>query len=206
MKCSSITTAWLLLERCATVVVDGFAPVVAPTALSRQKRINTVLQPFFAIREDDPPPDWDGIGESSKEPLQVSNDLKKKDENNKSFDTNQLAGDNKQEPEIYHLERKFTGAPTKPPLFSQQQPSNANQAAYEREFNLASVFEQTLPLQALGLLAAICIVAYVGFSGGITDGSDRILYRDDEVDETLQPDFWRDRDALPRVSDTSVFL
>lgn len=51
---------------------------------------------------------------------------------------------------------------------------------YEREMNLASRFEQTLPVQALLLAMAIAFVAYVGLSGGITDGSNRYFFDDND--------------------------
>jgi len=81
---------------------------------------------------------------------------------------------------------KFTGAGGSSPLFSQDSaPRNKNDSnnnnPYEREINLASAFEQTLGLQALGLLAALVFVLYVGFTGGITDGSDRYNYGEDDI-------------------------
>ena len=86
---------------------------------------------------------------------------------------------------------KFTGAgSSSSPLFSQDSApparnnDNSNDDSnnpYEREINLASAFERTLGLQALGLLAALVFVLYVGFTGGITDGSERYNYGEDDI-------------------------
>ena len=80
--------------------------------------------------------------------------------------------------------RKFTGASS--PLFSSNdrnsQQSNI-QREREREFNLAGRFERTFPIQAAILLASAIFISLVGLSGGITDGSDRYFYGDDDLIE-----------------------
>ena len=85
--------------------------------------------------------------------------------------------------------RKFTGASSNNNLFTNgnneqysSSPSSNIQREREREFNLASNFERTFGIQAVLLLAAIIYVASVGLSGGITDGSERNFYGEDEVD------------------------
>ena len=86
--------------------------------------------------------------------------------------------------------RKFTGAPPAPPaspfseggsLFSERPSRTAFERERRQEFNLASRFEQTLPLQAGLLLLAACVIVSVGLSGGITDGSNRDLGDFDEI-------------------------
>jgi hypothetical protein len=52
----------------------------------------------------------------------------------------------------------------------------------EREVQLVSLFERTLPIQIITLLAIISFTIYIGLSGGITDGSDRYTYSDMEND------------------------
>jgi hypothetical protein len=47
---------------------------------------------------------------------------------------------------------------------------------------LVSLFERTLPIQIITLLAIISFTIYIGLSGGITDGSDRYTYSDMEYD------------------------
>jgi hypothetical protein len=82
--------------------------------------------------------------------------------------------------------RKFTGASA--PLFTKRDtnPDNENanlQRERQREFNLASRFERTFPIQAVILLASAIFISVVGLSGGITDGSERYFYGDDDLIE-----------------------
>ncbi|KAL7448247.1 hypothetical protein ACHAWC_000469 [Mediolabrus comicus] len=89
--------------------------------------------------------------------------------------------------------RKFTGASSSQSLFttnnneqsSSSSPSSNLQKEREREFNLASNFERTFGIQAILLLASLIGVISVGFSGGITDGSERNFYSEDEVDSIV---------------------
>lgn len=53
----------------------------------------------------------------------------------------------------------------------------------QREFQLASIFERTLPFQAAALAVALAFVIYVGASGGINSGESR-GFVDDEFDDT----------------------
>jgi hypothetical protein len=53
----------------------------------------------------------------------------------------------------------------------------------EREMKLASLFQQTLPFQALLVAMAIAFAVYIGISGGITDGSERFF--DDDVNNDV---------------------
>jgi hypothetical protein len=111
--------------------------------------------------------------------------------------------------------RKFTGASPSSTLFtnryeqSSSSPSTNLQREREREFNLASNFERTLSIQAVLLLAAFIYMASVGLSGGITDGSDRNFYGEDEVDSVVIEQLERIRtddaaDVLSRESGTTV--
>mmetsp|Transcript_25678 Transcript_25678/g.40285 ORF Transcript_25678/g.40285 Transcript_25678/m.40285 type:complete len:211 (+) Transcript_25678:204-836(+) len=112
--------------------------------------------------------------------------------------------------------RKFTGAPSSTSLFtnrnneqSSSSPSTNLQREREREFNLASNFERTIGIQAVLLLAAFIYMASVGLSGGITDGSDRNFYGEDEVDSVVIEQLERIRtddaaDVLSRESATTV--
>ncbi|KAL3797729.1 hypothetical protein HJC23_000274 [Cyclotella cryptica] len=87
--------------------------------------------------------------------------------------------------------RKFTGKSSPASVFdsksnSDRAPSANVQREREREFNLASIFERTFPIQAAALLAFTIFVSLVGFSGDITDGSDRNFYGDgDLIEETV---------------------
>lgn len=89
--------------------------------------------------------------------------------------------------------RKFTGASSSQSLFTttnnnnEQSPSPSSnlQKEREREFNLASNFERTFGVQAILLLASLIGVISVGLSGGITDGSERNFYGEDEVDSVV---------------------
>jgi len=110
--------------------------------------------------------------------------------------------------------RKFTGAPS-PTLFtnrneqSSSSPSTNLQREREREFNLASNFERTFGIQAVLLLAAFIYMASVGLSGGITDGSDRNFYGEDEVDSVVVEQLERMRtddaaDVLSREPATTI--
>lgn len=87
--------------------------------------------------------------------------------------------------------RKFTGKSSPSFVFANNSKSDGAsstnlQREREREFNLASVFERTFPIQAAVLLAFTIFVSLVGFSGDITDGSDRNFYGDDDlIEETV---------------------
>jgi hypothetical protein len=102
------------------------------------------------------------------------------------YEINNNRSDNNSPPQPI---RKFTGAPQSS-LFTNRNneqstsssPSTNLQREREREFNLASNFERTIGIQAVLLLAAFIYMASVGLSGGITNGSDRNFYGEDEVD------------------------
>jgi len=67
----------------------------------------------------------------------------------------------------------------------QEQSPSVKAQEYEREFNLAGIFERTFPLQVGLVAAALLFVVFVGVTGGITDGSDRYFGGIDEIgDET----------------------
>lgn len=135
--------------------------------------------------------------------------------------------------------RKFTGVPSNSFLFDDDDENNFNspvvssstgnnngnkesnlQSEYRREFELVGRFERTLQYQALAVLAALVVVLSVGFTGGITDGSDR--YFDDDVfaDDSIESYYpnnnnnaqlqqsWEDylQDPTRRSGSSSVFL
>ena len=92
--------------------------------------------------------------------------------------------------------RKFTGASTSSPsrsLFTSNRSNTNNnnsdamspniQREREREFNLAGRFERTFGLQVALLIFCIVFNLAIGLSGGITDGSDRSFYGDDDLIE-----------------------
>lgn len=113
--------------------------------------------------------------------------------------------------------RKFTGLRPPEPFSERNQslfqeevtPNNNN--PYEREINLASIFERTLPLQVGVLLLSFLVVIYVGLSGGIDESQRYFYHDDDEVDESLTPDYWsqlRENGNAPETQapTSSVFL
>lgn len=78
-----------------------------------------------------------------------------------------------------------------------------------RETNLVSNFERTLGLQALAVTVALVSVLWVGFTGGITDGSERYFGGADEM--TDETDLWNvpvpsEREIGTARADQSVFL
>lgn len=108
------------------------------------------------------------------------------DESSETYNIRNTNSDNYSPPQPI---RKFTGAPSST-LFTntnneQSSPSTNLQREREREFNLASNFERTIGIQAVVLLAAFIYMASVGLSGGITDGSERNFYGEDEVDSVV---------------------
>lgn len=118
--------------------------------------------------------DLDGTGEESSEMYELNN--------------NNQSDSSPPQP----IRRKFTGAQST--LFTTNRnneqstsssPSTNLQREREREFNLASNFERTFGIQAVLLLAAFIYMASIGLSGGITDGSDRNFYGEDEVDAVV---------------------
>ena len=87
--------------------------------------------------------------------------------------------DTSSEEEPVAIPRKFTGGEKS--LFS---PETSQQTLVDRmreqEFNLAGRFQNTLPIQAFIVAVSIIFVGYVGLTGGITHGSERLF--DDEVE------------------------
>ena len=130
--------------------------------------------------EDSSFDDLDGIGKLS-EIYEID-----KNNNNAAFSTTP-----KTQPIQPPTRRKFTGASSSQSLFTnnnnneQSSPQSNLQREREREFNLASNFERTFGIQAILLLASLIGVISVGLSGGITDGSERNFYGEDEVDSVV---------------------
>lgn len=82
--------------------------------------------------------------------------------------------------------RRFTGASSS--LFSEERQSSYTsnlEIERQREFDLAGTFERSIKLQAVVLLVALVYMAYVGLSGGITDGSDRYFGGADDVPDVV---------------------
>ncbi|KAL7563141.1 hypothetical protein ACA910_012321 [Epithemia clementina (nom. ined.)] len=96
---------------------------------------------------------------------------------------------------------KFTGRQQS--LFSEPAPTTRTRTggggtplSRERqgEFNLASTFERTLPIQAGVLAFCLAFVLYVGFTGGITSGG--VNGMDDVVDDNSF--YWNDNNHIFR--------
>lgn len=140
--------------------------------------------------------DWDGIGESQF--VNELNDVDYDDEmiptDNQVFDTTTTAIDD----DVMKTRQTWMRPSSSSPLFSStsQTPSssttrhNSNGVIVdEREVQLVSLFERTLPIQVVALLAIVCFTVYIGWSGGITDGSDRYTYSIDgneDMDTTIR--------------------
>lgn len=87
------------------------------------------------------------------------------------------------------LTRRFTrGSPS----FSDERSSSNLQREREREFNLAGNFERTIGIQAVILIASLLFVTLIGFTGGITDGSDRNFGGVDDLGDTMIEGFRTD--------------
>jgi hypothetical protein len=123
---------------------------------------------------------------------------------NDDDDDGSVDDDEDKDGRIGRSNRKFTGRSSR--LFDSEATTNdtARKIPYEREMNLASRFEQTLPVQALLLALAIAFVAYVGLSGGITDGSERYFFDDDEPSWTQSVPYPND-DVTTTTTD-SVYI
>ena len=152
--------------------------------ISRPPTQQTTLTRLSSSNNNNDFDDLDGIGKLS-EIYEID-----KNNNNAAFSTT---------PNTQSIQpptrRKFTGASSSQSLFttnnnneqsSSSSPSSSNlQREREREFNLASNFERTFGIQAILLLASLIGVISVGLSGGITDGSERNFYGEDEVDSVV---------------------
>ena len=143
--------------------------------------------------------DWDGIGESqfknddnNDDDEFLSNMVDTTDTNNDKNDrTRKFAG-----PTLLSSNRQ----PQPPP--QRRSSSNKNGVLVnERDIQLVSIFERTLPLQVISFVVMTCFILYIGWSGGITNGSDRYIYTNNEdiVDSStlliLEPDI---RHYLPQ--------
>ena len=143
--------------------------------------------------------DWDGIGES-----QFKND----NDTDNEFLSNMVDTTDTTNNDKNDRTRKFAG-PTLLSSNRQPQPppqrrssSNKNGVLVnERDIQLVSIFERTLPLQVISFVIMTCFILYIGWSGGITNGSDRYIYTNNEdiVDSStlliLEPDI---RHYLPQ--------
>lgn len=189
------TLLWLLLLLLHLDPLAGFTPPSrtatsekqSPPARSRNLgcTINTlrVLSSLLSKADDDNEQPENFMNKSS-EGMELAEKFRREvaDRSKKTTGTNDAAG-----PTIPSTEDRPFAAPTpkfvgQSPLFSEP-PGAQKQQPYEREFNLASIFEKTLLLQAVGLASAIAFVVYTGFVGGITDGSDRSYGGIDDVDD-----------------------
>lgn len=94
--------------------------------------------------------------------------------------------------------RKFTGSPRLFAEQQQQQPSlqpttpEAFDSMFQQEMNLASLFEQTLPLQAALIAAALVFVIYTSLQepNNAMMMMDSYASFDVMIDESLLPDYW----------------
>ena len=139
-----------------------------------------LLESFGDNNNDDRPSD-----DGEKLANQFYDQLKKRAASNSQTSNN--------DPDLYTIDtdkiqqpaRRFTGAPNSQ-LFTnsneQSSPSTNIQREKQREYNLASRFERTFGLQAALLAFALIGVLSVGLSGGITDGSERYNYGEDDID------------------------
>jgi hypothetical protein len=147
---------------CAAAAWSLSSPQVAPVRRRRRRRrtMPAVFVPVFlsAARNDDNDDD-DGDGSVGDD-----EDGRNGRRNTKFTGRSRLFGNER-------LDKEATA--------KEDAAARRNRVPYEREMNLASRFEQTLPVQALLLALAIAFVAYVGLSGGITDGSERYFFDDD---------------------------
>ena len=139
-----------------------------------------ILLESFGDNNDDDRPSDDG----EKLANQFYDQLKKRAASNSQTSNN--------DPDLYTIDtdkiqqpaRRFTGAPNSQ-LFanSNEQSTSTNiEREKQREYNLASRFERTFGLQAALLAFALIGVLSVGLSGGITDGSERYNYGEDDID------------------------
>jgi hypothetical protein len=170
-----------LLLCVATASCTAFS--AQPNQFKCSVRTNTLL---FASGDND-----DGGGDDLAR--QFSEELKRRTAESGSFEPlSESQSDSSRE--IYELSnnasppkpmRKFTGVSS--PLFTSSNtndPQMSNiQREKQREFNLASRFESTFPIQAAILVASAIFILSVGLTGGITDGSDRSFYGDDDLIE-----------------------
>jgi hypothetical protein len=121
------------------------------------------------------------------------------------------------EPSVYS--RKFTGslfADSNPPA-SRRDSSSSSSSNYdrmmEREYNLAGIFERTLPFQAGFIALALAFVVYVSLQEPVYN-VDLSTSTDVMIDDSLLPDFWSqfqgdDRvnvEEIGQVSGESVFI
>jgi hypothetical protein len=142
--------------------------------------------------------DWDGIGDS-----QFDNQRTRRLDDSDDI-TEASISDNRKQFKNDSNRRSLSGSASlfSPPSIQVKESSRTRESVSsgfvvnEKEMELVSLFERTLPIQFVTLLALISFTIYIGFSGGITDGSDRY------VDEL----FWNDADGTnvivePEVSD-----
>jgi hypothetical protein len=109
-----------------------------------------------------------------------------------------------EDPPVYS--RKFTGslfADSNPPPSRRESSSSSSSTNYdrmmEREFNLAGIFERTLPFQAGFIALALAFVVYVSLQEPVYN-MDLSSSTDVTIDESLLPDFWSQFQGGDRVS------
>lgn len=166
---------------------------------------------------DDDSPDWDGIGAS-----QFDNDMISASNINDNNNNNQNDNNDNNDLDMERVNPQKFGGRSSSSLFAQP-PSNAppssiknnnnnNFIVDERDYQLVSVFERTLPIQVALVVAIFGLVGFIGLSGGITDGSDRFSYDDNDVDTTtpsmllLEPNIISNDPTPPIIVGPSVFL
>ena len=168
---------------------------------------------------DNENPDWDGIGASQFDndivipaaAAAASNGNDDHSKNNNSSIDNPNDDDNNNKDQERANPRKFGGRSSSSSLFASSSIQNSNNnnnnnfEVDERDYQLVSVFERTLPIQVAMIVAIFGLVGFIGLSGGITDGSDRFPYNDD-VDTTTITTPSNDPTSPPIIVGPSVFL
>ena len=165
-------------------------------------------------------PDWDGIGASQFDndivipaaaAAAASNGNDDHSKNNNSSIDNPNDDDNNNKDQERANPRKFGGRSSSSSLFASSSIQNSNNnnnnnfEVDERDYQLVSVFERTLPIQVAMIVAIFGLVGFIGLSGGITDGSDRFSYNDN-VDTTTITTPSNDPTSPPIIVGPSVFL
>ena len=156
--------------------------------------------------------DWDGIGESqfkndnddNDDDEFLSNMVDTTDTNNdKNGRTRKFAGPTLLSSSSSSLVSSSSSNHQPQPQPPQRSSSSNKNGVLvnERDIQLVSIFERTLPLQVISFVVMTCFILYIGWSGGITNGADRYSYTNNEdiVDSStrliLEPDI---RHYLPQ--------
>jgi hypothetical protein len=161
--------------------------------------------------------DWDGIGaigasktNAAVPPTRETSTAKEKDKvPTRSRDADRLESPGTprrnadDEPTVYS--RKFTGslfADSNPPTPASRRETSSSSnydRMMEREYNLAGIFERTLPFQAGFIALALAFVVYVSLQEPVYN-VDLSASTDVMIDDSLLPDFWSQFQGDDRVN------